>query len=82
MMARRADTLAAIGNELPVGLGGAHPNGSEAERVVSFLRGEVRARYTMTAERTIFDRVLHSLGLAEAVPDAPPPAEDAITLFA
>jgi hypothetical protein len=82
MMGRRADTLAAIGHELPAGFAGSPPDGDEADRVLSFLRSEVRGRYTMIAERTIFDRVLHSLGLAEGAPPAPPPTEDAITLFA
>ncbi len=82
MMGRRADTLAAIANELPVGHRGEMPDGSESDRVRSFLLGEVRSRYTMAAERTIFDRVLHSLGLAEAAPVAPQQIEDKITLFA
>ncbi len=82
MMGRRADTLAAIGNELPVGIRGAPPDGAEADHVRSFLLSRVRGPYTMTAERTIFDRVLQSLGLTDAAPAPAPPAEDTITLFA
>ncbi len=82
MMGRRADTLAAIGKELPVGFGGAMPDEAEIAHVRSFLTGEVRARYTMAAERTIFDRVLQALGLVDEAPAPPPVVEDAITLFA
>ncbi len=80
MMGRRADTLASIAGELPTPRG-IEPNAAEISQIRTFLTRELRARYTMAAERSIFDRMLQSLGLTEEMP-APAVVEDAITLFA
>jgi hypothetical protein len=52
-----------------------------AARCRSFLIGQVRSRYSMAAEREIFDRVMHELRLASAPPE-PAWVDDGFALFA
>lgn len=81
--ARRGETLAALASELSRGVRGVGSRLDEATaaRVRSFLLGELRARYSMAAEREIFDNVLREEGLIGQSPE-PAAAEDAFILFA
>ena len=68
LMARRADRLVTVAQELPTGLSGADVQDADAAGIRSFLIGTLRSRYTMAAERDIFDRLLEGMGLAYEAP--------------
>jgi len=75
--------IATIASDLSTDTQAAGRNLDEASaaRIRSFLLGNLRSRYSMAAEREIFDRVLHEQGLASSAPE-PLPVEDPFTLFA
>jgi len=81
--AGRSAQLAAIASNLSGHTRGAfrHLDKTTASRVRSFLLGALRSRYSMAAEREIFDRVLYDQELTSLAPE-PSPADDPFTLFA